>query len=167
VAEFHRDGEMKYMATKKAQAIGFIRENPGWCAWTTLRRIVFIWTGYWSLAKDYLALEPWDPWNIPFCSAFTILALLGLRKAWIRNRGAAIPYAILLGIFPLIYYITSPEFYYRRPLDPMMVVLAVCALLPSSIEVSERAVSRLHIVEQESWPVEQMSEDSDQAEELD
>jgi len=132
VAEYHRLGEIKYMAVKKAQAIDFIKKNPGWYAWTTVRRIVFLWTGYWSLTKEYLKIEVWDAWNIPFSSAFSILALIGLRKAWIRNREAAIPYAIFLGIFPLIYYITSPEYYYRRPLDPMMVALAVYALVRGS-----------------------------------
>ncbi len=131
VAEFQRDGELKYMATKKAQAIASIKSDPGWYAWTTVRRFVFMWTGYWSLDKSYLQLEQWDPENIPFCSAFTVLALVGLRKAWKRRPDAAYLYTILLLIFPLIYYITSPEFYYRRPLDPMMVVLSVYALTPS------------------------------------
>ena len=118
------------MATKQRQAIVFIKANPGWYAKTTLRRIVFIWTGYWSLDHSYLQQEEWDPVNIVFCSAFTILALLGLRKAWSRCRSASWPYAIVLLIFPLIYYITSPELYYRRPLDPLMVVLAVYAVTP-------------------------------------
>jgi hypothetical protein len=78
-----------------------------------------------------LQIEPWDPANIAFCSAFTILAFAGLRKAWKRRAGAAIFYTIVLLVFPLMYYITSPEFYYRRPLDPIMVVLAVYALTPS------------------------------------
>jgi hypothetical protein len=38
------------------------------------------------------------------------------------------PYALVLLSFPLIYYITSPEVYYRRPIDPMCVVLAVFAV---------------------------------------
>jgi 4-amino-4-deoxy-L-arabinose transferase-like glycosyltransferase len=132
-AEFHRDGEIKYFATKKAQAVDFIKQHPEVYAWRTLRRIVFVWTGYWSLDKDYLARDEaqWDPWNIPFCSAFTILALIGLRKAWRQNRDAAVPYAILMVVFPMIYYITAPELYYRRPLDPMMVVLSVYALTPA------------------------------------
>jgi 4-amino-4-deoxy-L-arabinose transferase-like glycosyltransferase len=131
-AEFHRDGEIKYFATKKAQAINFIKHHPGVYAWQTLRRIVFVWTGYWSLDKDYLARDEaqWDLWNIPFCTAFTILALIGLRKAWRRNRDVEIPYAILMLVFPIVYYITAPELYYRRPLDPMMVVLTVYALVP-------------------------------------
>lgn len=128
--EFKQLGELRYMATKQHQAIAFIKANPGWYAKTTLRRIFFIWTGYWSLDHSYLQQEEWDPVNIVFCSAFTILALLGLRKAWSRCRSAAWPYAIVLLTFPLIYYVTSPELYYRRPLDPLMVVLAVYAVTP-------------------------------------
>jgi 4-amino-4-deoxy-L-arabinose transferase-like glycosyltransferase len=131
VQEFHRDGELKYMATKRTQAISFIKAHPGWYVWTTLRRIFFIWSGYWSLQPWYLELEHFDQANIVFSSAFTILTLVGLRRAWARRVPAAMPYTIMLVIFPLIYYITSPEFYYRRPLDPMMVVLAVYALIPS------------------------------------
>jgi hypothetical protein len=128
--EFKQLGELRYMATKQRQAIAFIKANPGWYAKTTLRRVFFIWTGYWSLDHSYLQQEEWDPVNIVFCSAFTILALLGLRKAWSRCRSAAWHYAIVLLIFPLIYYVASPELYYRRPLDPLMVVLAVYAVTP-------------------------------------
>ena len=129
--EFQRDGELKYMATKKVQAVTFIKANPGWYAWTTLRRIFFIWTGYWSLDHSYLQQEEWDPENMVFSSAFTLLAFVGLRRAFVRGADAAMLYAIVLLIFPLTYYITSPELYYRRPLDPMMVVLAVYALIPT------------------------------------
>jgi hypothetical protein len=38
------------------------------------------------------------------------------------------PYALVLFSFPLIYYITSPEVYYRRPTDPIILVLAVYAI---------------------------------------
>jgi len=154
VAEFHRDGEIKYMATKKAQAIEFIKANPGWYASATARRIVFLWTGYWSLDKSYLKIEPWDPADIPFCSVFTLLALIGVVRVWKRNRHAAIPYAILLVVFPLIYYITSPEYYYRRPLDPMMLVLSVCALMPSRLlgEPSDLASSDAVVEEDEFAP---------------
>jgi 4-amino-4-deoxy-L-arabinose transferase-like glycosyltransferase len=131
VQEFQRDGELKYMATKKQQALAFIKTHKRWYLWTSLRRMVFLWTGYWSLSPSYLQIEPWDPANIVFCSAFTILAFAGLRRAWKRRADAAIFYTIVLLVFPLMYYITAPEFYYRRPLDPIMVVLAVYALTPS------------------------------------
>lgn len=126
--EFKRDGEIAYMATKKEQALAFIKANPGWYAWTSLRRAVFLWTGYWSLSHWYLELEPLDPPNILLCTTLTVLALLGLRKAFRGRVSLGMPYALVLFSFPLIYYITSPEVYYRRPIDPMFVVLAVYAI---------------------------------------
>ena len=37
------------------------------------------------------------------------------------------PYVVMIVVFPAVYYFTSPEFYYRRPIDPFLVVLAVYA----------------------------------------
>jgi len=128
-AEFKRLGELEYMQQKKQYALNFIRNNPGWYAWTTMRRAVFIWTGYWSLRHDYLVQEPLDPPNIVFSTTFTLLALLGLWKAFRAGVGTAMQYLFLLFCFPLIYYITVPEMYYRRPMDPIMVVLATYAVL--------------------------------------
>lgn len=39
------------------------------------------------------------------------------------------PFAIALFCFPLVYYITHPEDYYRRPIDPIFVVLMVGAIV--------------------------------------
>jgi hypothetical protein len=126
--EFKRDGELAYMATKKRQAIASIKEQPGWFIWTSFRRAVFLWTGYWSLESWYLKQEPLDPPNILLCTTLTVLALLGLRKAFRKDIAVAMPYALVLFSFPLVYYVTSPEVYYRRPIDPMVVVLAVYAI---------------------------------------
>ena len=130
-AEFKQQGELRYMDTKKRQALDSIRAYPGWYVWTSLRRVLYLWTGYWSLSRAYLAEEPLDPPNIAFCTALTILALLGLRRALRSDFGGNLPYALVLFSFPLIYYITSPEVYYRRPIDPFFVILSVVALLPS------------------------------------
>jgi 4-amino-4-deoxy-L-arabinose transferase-like glycosyltransferase len=128
--EFLELGELGYMDHKKQQAVEFIRANPGWYVWTAFRRAVFLWTGYWSLDRDYLKEEPLDPPNIFFATSLTVLALLGLRRAWQADWRGALPYALVLFSFPLIYYITSPEAYYRRPIDPFFVILAVVALVP-------------------------------------
>jgi len=127
--EFKRDGELAYFATKKRQAVEFIKANPGWYVWTSFRRAVFLWTGYWSFERWYLKEEPLDPPNILVCTTLTVLALLGLRKAFRVDHALAMPYALVLFSFPLVYYITSPEVYYRRPIDPMFVVLAVFAIV--------------------------------------
>ena len=130
--EFQRLGELGYMDRKREQAFAFIRANPGWYAWTAARRAVFLWTGYWSLSRDYLKEEPFDPPNIFLCTTLTVLALLGLRRAFRADWSRALPYALILFSFPLIYYFTSPEVYYRRPIDPIFVILAVAALVPAA-----------------------------------
>jgi hypothetical protein len=37
-------------------------------------------------------------------------------------------FAIVLGCFPLVYYLSHPETYYFRPVDPLLVVLAAVAI---------------------------------------
>lgn len=133
-AEFQRDGELGYMATKKQQAIAAIQANPGWYAWTSARRAVYLWTGFWSLSRWYLEQEPLDPPNIVLCTSLTVLALFGLRKAFRAGVSVGMPYALVLFSFPLVYYITSPEVYYRRPIDPLFVVLAVFAVASGAIK---------------------------------
>jgi energy-coupling factor transporter transmembrane protein EcfT len=62
-----------------------------------------------------------------FCTALTVLTLIGLRRLWRFHPSVAVPYSIVFFFFPMIYYFTHPEDYYRRPIDPECVVLAVCA----------------------------------------
>jgi hypothetical protein len=141
--EFKRLGELAYMDEKKQQAIEFIRSHPAWYIWTSMRRAVFLWTGYWSLDREYLKQEPLDPPNIFFCTTLTVLALLGLRRAWQVDWQGALPYALVLFTFPMIYYITSPEVYYRRPIDPFFVILAVVAVLPGGIKNGGQLAAKL------------------------
>jgi hypothetical protein len=131
--EYKQLRELGYMDKKKQQAIEFIRADPGWFVWRSFRRALFLWTGYWSLDRDYLSQEPLDPPNIAFCTTLTVLALLGLRRAWRADWSGALPYALVLFWFPLIYYITTPEHYYRRPIDFIFVILAVVAFMPNEV----------------------------------
>jgi len=41
----------------------------------------------------------------------------------------AIRFAIAFFFFPLVYYISHPEAYYFRPLDPLLTILAVYAVI--------------------------------------
>jgi hypothetical protein len=140
-AEFQQNGELAYMANKKQQAIAAIKADPGGYIWTSMRRAVFLWTGYWSLSRWYLEQEPLDPPNIFLCTSLTLFALIGLRRAFLTRISAAVPYALVLFSFPLIYYITSPEVYYRRPIDPMFLVLAVFAIAGEVVVPVEEVVS--------------------------
>lgn len=128
--EYQQLGEVKYMALKGREARAFISSHKELYAVQTLRRVVYIWTGFWSFSRRYLAEEPFDPPNIFFCTAFSILAFWGLRDLWRSgSAAAAMPYVIALIFFPLVYYLTHPEDYYRRPLDGLMVALVAGAVV--------------------------------------
>jgi hypothetical protein len=105
-----------------------IHSHRSFYARQRLRRGVYLWRGFWSLSPRYLQEEPADPFNMVFCTGLTILTLIGLRRAWLVNRAIASPYMLVFLLFPVIYYLTRPEDYYRRPIDPQYTVLAAHAV---------------------------------------
>jgi hypothetical protein len=96
--------------------------------------VVYIWTGFWSFDRAYLAEEPLDVPNIFLSTTMTVLALAGLRRVYRANlcqesggraaAGLAARFAVVFLFFPLAYYFSHPETYYFRPVDPLIVVLA-------------------------------------------
>jgi 4-amino-4-deoxy-L-arabinose transferase-like glycosyltransferase len=127
--EYERSGESAYMDHKLQQAKAYIRSHPGWFAWMTLRRAVYMWTGYWSFSHEYLKEEPLDPPNILVNTTMSVLGLLGLLRVWKGDRSLGMRFAIVLLFFPLTYYFSHPETYYFRPVDPLIVVLAAVAIV--------------------------------------
>jgi 4-amino-4-deoxy-L-arabinose transferase-like glycosyltransferase len=127
--EIQRVGELAYLEEKRNLALDFIETHPGIYVWRCVRRIVFMWTGFWSFEHEYLREEPLDPANIFFCTLFTVFALFGLRKAFREKRDEAILYALILGAYPIIFYLTHPDLAYRHPLDPEIVILGTYAIV--------------------------------------
>ncbi len=128
LSEYERDGEIAYMDHKLHQAKDYIRSHPAWFAWMTMRRIIYMWTGYWSFDSAYLKDEPLDPPNIFVNTTMTLLGLWGLSRVFQRDPALGVRFAIVLLFFPLTYYISHPETYYFRPVDPLIVVLAAVAV---------------------------------------
>jgi 4-amino-4-deoxy-L-arabinose transferase-like glycosyltransferase len=128
LSEYERVGEIAYMDHKMQQAKDYIRSHPAWYAWMTFRRIVYMWTGYWSFDAAYLKDEPLDPPNIFVNTTMSLLGLWGLSLVWRRDRALAVRFAIVLLFFPMTYYFSHPETYYFRPVDPLIVVLAAVAV---------------------------------------
>jgi 4-amino-4-deoxy-L-arabinose transferase-like glycosyltransferase len=135
--EFSRVGELGYMAEKRLQAIDFIRSHPGWFVWMTFRRFLYTWTGAWSLPRSPVAImhfdpdEPFDPANVAFCTGLSMLAILGLRRAFVKGAETRWLYALLLASFPLLYYFSISQMRYRHPIDPEILVLAVYTCVSS------------------------------------
>jgi hypothetical protein len=126
--EYQELGEIAYTQKKFHEGLAFINSHRLLYAQQTLRRVIYLWTGFWSSNRRYLQEEPADPFNMVFCTGLTILTLIGLRRAWLVSPEIAMPYVLVFLFFPLIYYLTHPEDYYRRPIDPQYVVLAAYAV---------------------------------------
>jgi 4-amino-4-deoxy-L-arabinose transferase-like glycosyltransferase len=122
--QFNRLGELEYMAAKKREVIQYVTAHPGAFVWVTLRRFLFVWTGFWSASKDYLDEEPVDPWNILMSTILLILMLSGIRRALRENNPLLAPFLLTLAIYPAVYYLTIYQPLYRHPIDPEIVILA-------------------------------------------
>jgi hypothetical protein len=126
LAEYARSGEPAYMAYKAQQGRAYIRSHRAQYVYRVLRRIIYIWTGFWSFNRAYLAEEPLDVPNIFLSTTMTVLALGGLLRLYRTRTGPSLAarFALVFVFFPLAYYFSHPETYYFRPVDPLIVVLA-------------------------------------------
>lgn len=140
--EYQQHGEVAYISKKFHEGLAFIDSHRALYVQQTVRRVVYLWTGYWSFNPRYLQEEPADPFNMIFCTGLTMLTLAGLRQAWRLDPSIAVPYLLVFLFFPVIYYLTHPEDYYRRPIDPQCVVLAAYAV---AVWVAERKRRRAGI----------------------
>jgi 4-amino-4-deoxy-L-arabinose transferase-like glycosyltransferase len=133
-------GETAYLKEKHALAIACVTEHPVFFVKLTLRRVLFYWTGFWSFDSDYMHREPTELGNMFYCICVLLLMLRGAWRLWRTNREAALPYLVLIGIFPLAYYITHPLMDYRQPIEPAIVVLAVAGAVSRSTKPDESAL---------------------------
>jgi hypothetical protein len=94
-----------------------------------LKRISYFWTGVWNLSPQYLEGDLGQTFNIPICTAISILMFGGLYRAFKTRPAIAWPYALCLLTYPVIYYLTTYEIPYHHPLDPLIVILVAMGVL--------------------------------------
>jgi 4-amino-4-deoxy-L-arabinose transferase-like glycosyltransferase len=123
-------GEKAFLAEKHGLALASLKSDPEFFVHKTLRRIFYYWTGFWSLSSQELREQPYEPGNIFYVCSITFLMLRGARRLGRTNRTALLPYLVLICIFPITYYITHPLMDYRQPIEPAIIVLAVCGAVP-------------------------------------
>lgn len=111
VAEYSRLGEIRFMDTKKQIAVRFIRQHPAAFLRLSAHRFYRFW-----------ALPDGSVWIF-----LSLLAWLGMFMALWQKGLAAVPYAVAIVIFPLIYYLTHAGGMYRHPIEPVILVLAAYA----------------------------------------
>jgi 4-amino-4-deoxy-L-arabinose transferase-like glycosyltransferase len=110
-AEYNRMGEISFMEAKRQIALQFIRRHPGEFLHLSARRCF----RYWSAPDPFL----WLP--------LSAVAWMGMILALWRKGLDAMPYAIVLMAFPVVYYITHTYNPYRHPMEPEMLLLAAYA----------------------------------------
>ncbi|MFZ0306501.1 MAG: glycosyltransferase family 39 protein [Terracidiphilus sp.] len=122
-------GETAFLTEKRQLAIAYIRQHPGFPIRKTLRRIVYYWTGFWSISAQEFREQPYEFGNIFQVCSMTFLMICGVRRMWRTSRQRLMPYLVLILAFPLTYYITHPLMDYRQPIEPAVIVLAVVGVL--------------------------------------
>jgi hypothetical protein len=149
--QYERLGELRYMAAKRGQAMLYIKTHPGAYALRSLRHVIFMWTGFWSLHPEYLREEPFDLENIFLLSTLSLLSLSGLYQLFREGRRAiAVLYVLVLLSFPIPYYLSHLDPGFRHPVDPLLVILASFAIkqllvrrrvpVPETEEIAELAL---------------------------
>jgi hypothetical protein len=122
-------GEPAYMALKLREALDFGRSHPADVAGLTFHRVITTWLGNWDPIQDSWRAENWDQRSSElFKMAFSLLALLGALLALRSQNREALPYALVILSYPMVFYLTHGSSRYRHPIDPILTLLAVFAL---------------------------------------
>ena len=118
---YRQMGELNYVATRKHEAMEFIRADYGRFAGLSLKRFIYYWAGIPKLTKI-----PWlaESKNSLFLAS-SILAFWGLGRALRQRREGAWLFLWLFLCYPTIYYFVFPHPRYRHPMEPEIGVLIV------------------------------------------
>ena len=123
--KYKRMGEIAYMAEKEHLAFAFMRTHPMDTLRFSFHRFVDNWLAFSDSPIDSWAYSPY------YLKLFVVLnillslfTLLGALFAYRNGRPEAFPYAMVLLVFPLVFYLTHASLRYRFPMDPIMMVLS-------------------------------------------
>jgi 4-amino-4-deoxy-L-arabinose transferase-like glycosyltransferase len=114
-------GEIAYVATRKQEAITYIREDSRRFLGLCVKRFVYYWAGIPRPSETLWA-------TIFRNSAFwvsSVLALWGLVRAVRERRPGAWLFFWLVLVYPAVYYVVFPHPRYRHPIEPELGILMV------------------------------------------
>lgn len=124
IVEFRRYqqlGEIAYVATRKREAINFIRADYGRFLWLSVKRFIYYWGGL-PRSSEIPALAPFK--NSVFLAS-SVLAFWGLGRALRKRQPGAWLFLWLILTYPAIYYFVFPHPRYRHPIEPELGILIV------------------------------------------
>jgi uncharacterized membrane protein len=120
--EYNRLGELRFMEVKREIALEFVYHHPAQFVRLSARRFVRFWT-----APEGSA---WLP--------LSLLAWVGMAVMLWRKRRGAVPFAVVILVFPVVYYITHVFSTYRHPAEPVIILLAAYAMVTAVESVGRR-----------------------------
>ena len=120
--EYNRLGELRFMEVKREIALEFIYHHPAQFVRLSARRFF----RFWSAPEG----SAWLP--------VSLLAWAGMVLALWRRRWEAVPYAVVILVFPVVYYITHVFSTYRHPAEPVIILLAAYAMVTAAESVGRR-----------------------------
>ena len=122
-------GEANYMEAKQQEAVDFIATHPHFFFNSVRDRFVDTWMGTGDVPSDrWIGALHAGAAYVWFTTALSLLAFAGIFLAWRSFGWEAAPVWIAPLVFPITYYVTHSVLRYRHPIDPVLAVLAVCAL---------------------------------------
>jgi hypothetical protein len=136
-------GEIAFMAEKQREAFAFMRTHPADTVRFIFRRFVNNWLAITDSPVDMWATSPlYLKAFIVMNFLLSLLTMLGTLFAYRSNPEEAFPYAMVLLVFPLIFYLTHTSLRYRFPMDPIMMILAAYGVSYPISQWLERASPR-------------------------
>ncbi len=131
---YEQMGDAGYAASRQRMALGFIQQHPAEFLRLTWVRIIYFWT----------ASEEFGPiWR----ACVSLLAFVGLLLMRRNSIAGLAPFASALLLFPLPYYVTHSESFYRHPIEPVvgLLVAYACVVL---VDLGRGAVKAKSIARQ-------------------
>jgi 4-amino-4-deoxy-L-arabinose transferase-like glycosyltransferase len=122
--------EIPYMQEKQREGFAFMRSHPAETVRSIFLRFEDNWLGMWDPLADVWGNSPlYARASMVWNCLFSLLSLCGVLFAYRARKEAADPFAMVLLVFPVLFYITHPSLRYRFPMDPLMQLLVAFAVV--------------------------------------
>jgi len=149
-AKFVRMTEIPYMEEKQSEALAFMRTHPRDTMRFFFRRFADNWLGIWDAPADlWKGMPAFMKLTLVWNCLFSLLSFAGALFAYRARSETALPFASVMLMFPLVFYITHTSGRYRYPMDPIMAILTVFAMLYPLSRLDRLRFGKLWLTEDE------------------
>ena len=147
-AKYVRMTEIPYMEEKQSEALAFMRTHPRDTMRFFFRRFADNWLGVWDAPADlWNYLPPFLKATLVWNCLFSVLSFAGALFAHRARSEAALPFAAVMLMFPVVFYVTHTNGRYRYPMDPIMGILCVFAIVYPLSRLRKRSFAKFWIAD--------------------